>query len=31
VGGFWTAIEIKEGGGWKLQNLTFNMTPPPQK
>jgi ketosteroid isomerase-like protein len=31
VGGFWTAIEVKDGNGWKLQNLTFNLTPPPQK
>ncbi len=29
VGGFWTAIDVKEGNGWKLQNLTFNQTPPP--
>ena len=31
VGGFWTAIEVKGGNGWKLQNLTINLTPPPQK
>ncbi len=31
VGGFWTAIEIKNGDGWKMQNLTYNVTPPPQK
>jgi ketosteroid isomerase-like protein len=30
-GGFWTAIEVKDGNGWKMQNLTFNQTPPPQK
>jgi ketosteroid isomerase-like protein len=29
VGGFWTAIDVKDGNGWKLQNLTFNQTPPP--
>jgi len=29
VGGFWTAIEVKDGDAWKIQNLTFNMTPPP--
>ena len=29
--GFWTMIEVKEGDGWKIQNLTFNLTPPPQK
>jgi hypothetical protein len=28
VGGFWTAIEVKDGEGWKIQNLTFNLTPP---
>ncbi|MBV8402468.1 MAG: nuclear transport factor 2 family protein [Acetobacteraceae bacterium] len=31
VAGFWTAIEVKDGDGWKMQNLTFNLTPPPQK
>jgi ketosteroid isomerase-like protein len=31
VGGFWTAIEVKDGDRWKLQNLTYNLTPPPQK
>ena len=31
VTGFWTAIEVKDGDGWKMQNLTFNLTPPPQK
>lgn len=31
VGGFWTAIEVKDGNAWKMQNLTFNQTPPPQK
>ena len=31
VGGFWTVIEVEDGNGWKLQNLTFNQTPPPQK
>jgi ketosteroid isomerase-like protein len=31
VGGFWTVIEVKDLNGWKLQNLTFNQTPPPQK
>jgi ketosteroid isomerase-like protein len=31
AGGFWTAIEVKHRNGWKLQNLTFNLTPPPQK
>jgi ketosteroid isomerase-like protein len=29
--GFWTMIEVKYGDGWKIQNLTFNLTPPPQK
>ena len=28
VGGFWTAIEVKDGNGWKIQNFTFNLTPP---
>jgi hypothetical protein len=31
VGGFWTAIEVKEDNSWKMQNLTYNLTPPPQK
>ena len=31
VSGFWTVIEVKDGLGWKMQNLTFNLTPPPQK
>jgi ketosteroid isomerase-like protein len=32
VSGFWTAIEVKEGSSWKMQNLTYNMTlPPPAK
>ena len=31
LGGFWTAIEVKEGEDWKIQNLTFNLTPPPRK
>lgn len=31
VGGFWTAIDVKDGNEWKIQNLTFNQTPPPQK
>jgi hypothetical protein len=31
MGGFWTAIEVKDGEGWKIQNLTFNLTLPPQK
>jgi ketosteroid isomerase-like protein len=31
VGGFWTAIEVTDGSRWKLQNLTYNLTPPPQK
>lgn len=30
-GGFWTVIEVKDGNGWKMQNLTYNLTPPPQK
>jgi ketosteroid isomerase-like protein len=29
VGGFWTAIEAKNGDAWKIQNLTYNLTPPP--
>jgi hypothetical protein len=29
--GFWTVIEVKDGDGWKMQNLTFNMTPAPKK
>jgi ketosteroid isomerase-like protein len=29
VGGFWTAIEAKNGITWKIQNLTFSVTPPP--
>jgi ketosteroid isomerase-like protein len=29
VSGFWTAIEAKEGNSWKMQNLTYNVTPPP--
>jgi ketosteroid isomerase-like protein len=28
-GGFWTAIERKDGGKWKMINLTANTTPPP--
>jgi ketosteroid isomerase-like protein len=28
VSGFWTAIEVKGGNEWKIQNLTFNLTPP---
>lgn len=31
VGGFWTAIEVKDGEGWKIQNLTFNLAPPSRK
>jgi ketosteroid isomerase-like protein len=31
VGGFWTVIEVEEGNGWKVQNLTFNQTSPPLK
>jgi ketosteroid isomerase-like protein len=31
VTGFWTVIEVKDGDGWKMQNLTFNMTPVPKK
>ena len=31
LSGFWTLIEVKDGGGWKIRNLTFNLTPPPQK
>ncbi len=31
VSGFWTAIEVKDGNSWKIQNLTYNLTPPPQK
>lgn len=27
--GFWTIIEVKNGNDWKIQNLTFNLTPPP--
>jgi len=27
--GFWTAIEVKNGDAWKMQNLTWNLTPPP--
>jgi ketosteroid isomerase-like protein len=29
VGGFWTAIETKDGNTWKIVNLTYNLTPPP--
>src|SRR3954453_18794595 len=29
VGGFWTAIESKDGDAWKIENLTYNTTPPP--
>jgi ketosteroid isomerase-like protein len=29
VGGFWTAIEMKEGNTWKMVNLTYSVTPPP--
>ncbi|MBV8523557.1 MAG: nuclear transport factor 2 family protein [Acetobacteraceae bacterium] len=29
VGGFWTAIETKEGDTWKMLNLTYSVTPPP--
>jgi len=31
AGGFWTAIEKKDGGTWKMINLTANVTPPPGK
>jgi ketosteroid isomerase-like protein len=31
VGGYWTAIEAKDGDTWKIHNLTFNLTPPPAK
>lgn len=31
VGGFWTAVEKKDGGTWKMINLTANITPPPSK
>ena len=32
-GGFWTAVERKDGGSWKIINLTGNITlpPPPTK
>jgi ketosteroid isomerase-like protein len=31
VCGFWTAIEVKDGEGWKIENLTFNVMPSPRK
>jgi hypothetical protein len=27
--GYWSAIDIREGDGWKIRMLTWNMTPPP--
>jgi ketosteroid isomerase-like protein len=27
--GFWSAINVREGDTWKIQMLTFNVTPPP--
>jgi ketosteroid isomerase-like protein len=29
AGGFWTAIETKHGGAWKIHNLTYNYLAPP--
>jgi ketosteroid isomerase-like protein len=31
ISGFWTSIERKDGGTWKMINLTANRTPPPSK
>jgi len=31
VGGFWTAIERHDDKGWRLINLTSNVTLPPQR
>jgi ketosteroid isomerase-like protein len=28
--GFWSAINVREGDTWKIQMLTFNVTPPPR-
>jgi ketosteroid isomerase-like protein len=28
--GFWTSIEAKQGNTWKIANLTWNVTPPPE-
>jgi len=30
-GWFLDGDEVKDGEGWKIKNLTFNLTPPPQK
>ena len=27
--GYWSAINVREGDAWKIQMLTFNVTPPP--
>ena len=27
--GYWSAINVREGDTWKIQMLTFNVTPPP--
>jgi uncharacterized protein (TIGR02246 family) len=29
IKGYWSAIDIREGDGWKIRMLTWNMTPPP--
>ena len=27
--GYWSAINVRDGDTWKIQMLTFNVTPPP--
>ena len=29
IKGYWSAIDIREGDGWKIRMLTWNITPPP--
>jgi uncharacterized protein (TIGR02246 family) len=29
IKGYWSAIDTREGDGWKIRMLTWNMTPPP--
>jgi hypothetical protein len=30
VAGFWTAVDVREGGSWKIRLLTTVSKPPPQ-
>jgi uncharacterized protein (TIGR02246 family) len=29
IKGYWSAIDTREGDGWKIRMLTWNITPPP--